>query len=162
MTPEKEQLTQAWEVMDDIRVAMATTWTNKGMRSRPLTAHVDTQAEQLYFIVPFDTDICHELLANDELHLSFVDLKAQNYVSITTSAIVIQDASMAKKLWNIFARAWFPDGPDDPDIRIIQAKPKMLEYWEGESSRLVMAWEVGKSLLTKKPPAIGEKATVQY
>jgi general stress protein 26 len=159
---QETNLTDAWRAAGSIRVAMATSWSAKGMRSRPLTAHVDGEFQQIHFIVPSHAEICQQLQANDELHLSFVDIKGQNYISITTTAFVTEDAVLAKRLWNPFAQAWFPNGPDDPDVRIIEAKPKMLEYWAGESSKLMTAWEIGKSLRTKKAPDLGETLKVAY
>jgi general stress protein 26 len=145
---------QAWKVMAEIRFAMVTSLTQVGMRSRPLTAQVDTASHLINFIVSADSDICVQL------QLIFVDLKSQNYISVAATGTVIQDSALAKRLWTPFAQAWFPKGSDDSEIRIVQASAKMIEYWAGESSKLVTAWELGKSLMTKTPPDLGEKLKI--
>jgi general stress protein 26 len=153
---------QAWKAMEDIRVAMVTSHTLVGLRSRPLTAQVDTVAELIHFIVPISSDICLQLQTSDDLSLSFMDLKAQNYIAVAATAVVLQDVELAKRLWNSFAQAWFPKGPDDAGVRIIEATPTMIDYWAGEASKLVTTWKLGKALLTKTPPELGEKLTVDY
>jgi general stress protein 26 len=152
---------QIWKMMEDIRFSMVTNRTLTGMQSRPLTAQIDTEFQKINFIVPITSEICSQLQENTELHLIFIDLKAQNYISVSATASILQDSGLAKRLWNSFAQAWFPKGPDDPDIRIIQASPAMIEYWAGESSKLLAAWELGKSLLTKTPPDLGAKIAIK-
>jgi general stress protein 26 len=153
---------QAWKAMEDIRVAMVTSHTLVGMRSRPLIAQVDTVAELIHFIVPVSSDICLQLHTSDDLNLAFIDLKSQNYIAVAATAVVLKDVELAKCLWNPFAQAWFPKGPDDADVRIIESTPIMIDYWAGEASKLVTTWKIGKALLTKTPPELGEKLTVDY
>jgi general stress protein 26 len=150
----------ALDAMKKIRVAMATATKAEGMSSRPLTANIIEDSDDIYFLVPADSEICTQIAANNAIHLSFADPGSHDYVSVDAEASVRADAALATKLWSPFAQAWFPNGPSDPNVRIITASPSKIDHWAGDSNILVMAWKIGKSLLTKTPPDIGTKSTI--
>ena len=156
----KTELETALAAIKHIRVAMATTCSAGTMRSRPLTALFTDSSDDIHFIVSASSDICQSLAQEPSLHLSFADIKEQDYLSVTTNASVTSDAALAKSLWSPFVQVWFPIGPTDPDVRVITARTDHIEHWAGESRKLVLAWEMAKSLLTNERPDLGKKLSI--
>ena len=89
--------------------------------------------------------------------------KEKVYLSISGCASVAKDASQAKKLWNREQEAWWPDGPDDPNLLVMKVELDRIEMWDGPASSAVAAFEFAKARLTGTKPNLGEnrKVTVQ-
>lgn len=57
---------------------------------------------------------------------------------------------------------WFPDGPDDSAIALIEVRVETAEYWDSPSSAMVYAYGYAKARLTGTPPDLGENETVRF
>jgi general stress protein 26 len=62
---------------------------------------------------------------------------------------------------NKAAEAWFPGGPTDPDLALVQVEIIHANYWDVEESKPVQLFAMAKSLFTGKPPQLGEHAEVR-
>ena len=51
---------------------------------------------------------------------------------------------------------WWPDGPTDPNVRVLKVTPITAELWDGPASLVVTAYEFAKSLFTGVEPNLGE------
>ena len=68
-----------------------------------------------------------------------------------------EDAAKKKELWNKITEAWFPGGPTDPDVALVQVRIVHANYWDVKSSKLVQLLAMAKAAVTGKPPAdLGE------
>ena len=47
------------------------------------------------------------------------DVNSARLVSLRGKATVLHDAHRARELWSTMAGAWFPGGPDDPNLGIL-------------------------------------------
>ena len=141
-----------WEMIADIRVAMMTTQHGDALESRPMHAYLDREARCLWFITPLDTAKTHEIEDGKAVNLAFVDRDDQNYVSLTGRASVVRDVAKQKELWNAFAEAWLPQGPEAPDVGLIRVDPIEATYWDSPSGRFAMLWQVAKANATQTPP----------
>jgi hypothetical protein len=57
---------------------------------------------------------------------------------------------------------WWPGGPTDPDVCLLQIEPLTAELWDGPASTALAVFEFAKAWLTGEEPNLGEnrKATV--
>ena len=67
---------------------------------------------------------------------------------------MIEDAAKKEQLWNKMAEAWFPGGPNDPDLALVQVQIVHASYWDVKESKLVQLYEMAKAVVTGKPPPI--------
>lgn len=141
-----------WEMVGDIRVAMLTTRHGDSLESRPMSAYVDRDERCIWFITPLDTEKTHEIEDGEMVNLAFVDMDEQNYVSLSGHARVVRDVAKQKELWNAYAEAWLPQGPEAPDVGLIRVEPAQATYWDSPSSKVVQMWEVAKANVTQSPP----------
>jgi len=42
---------------------------------------------------------------------------------VAGTAEIIHDMAKKKELWNPIAKAWFPDGVDDPELTVLEVMP---------------------------------------
>jgi general stress protein 26 len=71
------------------------------------------------------------------------------FLAISGTASVINDAERIGRLWQSAWRPWFPEGPDDPNLVLLEIDPERAEYWDRRRARrLEYLWQAGKALAT--------------
>ena len=50
------------------------------------------------------------------------------------------------------AKAWFPGGPTDPDLALLQVRITQAEYWDVTDSKMVQLAKMAKAAVTGEPP----------
>lgn len=146
-----DDTTKVWDMIEEIRVAMLTTDTATGLESRPMSAYVDKAAHAIWFITRIDSGKTNEIKDDAHVNLAFADSKANKYVSVTGTARVVRDPAKQKDLWNAFAEAWMPEGPEAPTTALIQVTPGHATLWDSPG-KLAMLIKVAKANLTQTPP----------
>jgi general stress protein 26 len=101
-----------------------------------------------------------EIEASPDVGLVFIDASDKAYLSITGRASVVRDADRIQAAWRKTDEAWWPGGPNDPDVCLLQIEPFTAELWDGPASTLVTAFEFAKARLTGEEPNLGENRKV--
>jgi general stress protein 26 len=146
-----DDTTKFWDMIDDIRVAMMTTETANGLESRPMSAYVDKDAHTITFITRIDSNKTDELKDDAKVNLAFANASSNKYVSVTGTARVGRDPAKQKELWNPFAEAWLPEGPEAPTVGLIHVTPDHATIWDSPG-KLAMLVKVAKANITQTPP----------
>jgi general stress protein 26 len=146
-----DDITKVWDMIDDIRVAMLTTQTATGLVSRPMSAYVDKACHAIWFITKIDSDKTNEIKDDAHVNLAFADSKGNKYVSVTGTARVVRDPAKQKELWNPFAEAWLPEGPEAPTTGLIHVSPAQATLWDSPG-KLAMLVKVAKTNVMQTPP----------
>ena len=150
-------------LIKDIRVAMMTTFTaDGGLHTRPMWTQNPDDAEPgtLWFMTQLDSAKVQELEARPVIHVTYSDLGSNNYVSVRGAGDVVRDPERIKEMWNIHAKAWFPNGPDDPNLGLIRVRTEHAEYWDGPS-KPAYALSLLKAVVTGERPYGGEHRVVR-
>ena len=78
------------------------------------------------------------------------------------TARVVEDAAKKQQLWSKMTQAWFPGGPTDPDLALVQVRITHANYWDVKESKIVQLWEMARAAMTGKPPTdLGEHGEVR-
>ena len=154
-----------WKLIRNIRFAMFTTRHENGhLHSRPMTTqNKGLEAdESLWFFMSKSGDPVGDLKADPVVNLVYADPSEDTYVSVSGNAAMIEDAAKKKQLWSKMAEAWFPGGPNDPDLALVQVQIVHASYWDVKESKLVQLYEMAKAAVTGKPPVdLGEHGEVR-
>lgn len=105
-----------------------------GLHARPmytLKFDVDAFDGELWFFTDPDSIKAHEIESDGRVMLTYADAAHSRYVSAFGRATVVRDVEKNKALWNIHARAWWPDGPESPDLVLLRVRIHDAEYWDG-------------------------------
>ncbi len=146
-----DDTTKFWDMIEDIRVAMLTTETPNGLESRPMSAYVDKDAGDIWFITRIDSGKTDEIKDDAKVNLGFANSSSNKYVSVTGTARIVRDPAKQKELWNPFAEAWMPEGPEAPTTGLIHVTPEHATIWDSPG-KLAMLIKVAKANLTQTPP----------
>jgi general stress protein 26 len=148
------ELTHVAKLIENIPIAMLTTLDADGaMASRPMTAlEMDAQGA-LWFLIDVQSTKADQLRA---VNLSFTDRDQGAYVSLSGHGEIDTDRARIKSLWTVFAKPWFPSGPDSDNLALLKFVPDQADFWDGPNSKMVRAFGMIASVITGKPVAMGE------
>ena len=103
------------------------------------------------------TEVVEDLAVDDRVNLGFSSSDA--WVSLAGRVEVVTDEVRTRDLWNTAAEAWFPDGPTDPDLRLLHVRAASAQYWDtpGRAATLVA---MVRARLTDEQPDVGDVGEV--
>jgi general stress protein 26 len=111
--------------------AMLTTRRGEQLRSRPMAVMDAQPPGRLIFFTSVDSAKLEELSDEPNANVSMQD--GQRFVSISGRMHVYRDARRTAQLWQESQRVWFPKGPEDPSLVLIEVEPRYVEYWDRSS-----------------------------
>lgn len=146
------------EMIKDIDLCMLTTVDESDdLHSRPMSLNSDVDEQgNLWFFTSSNSHKASEIERTPNVNVSFIDTRKQHYVSISGTAELVRDKQKIKELWKPVLKAWFPDGPDQPDVALLKIKMTKAEYWDGPSSTIAQAISFVSAIFTGKQADLGE------
>jgi general stress protein 26 len=142
-----------WEVLEDIRTCMLSTEKDGRIQSRPMSAYIDRDQRCIWFITELTSEKTREIGDGDAVNVAFADNEDSTWVAVEGHARVVRDVAKQKALWNPFAEAYLPQGPESPDVGLIRIDPVEATWWDSPSSKAVQLWQVAVANVTQTPPS---------
>ena len=164
--PEHEARQRLWSLVKDIRFAMFTARhaSSGHLHSWPMTTQ-NTKLDEdssLWFFMSRKNEAVTDIVGDPIVNVVYADPGSDSYVSVSGDAAVVNDAAKTKQLWSKMAEAWFPHGPNDPDLALIQVRIVHANYWDVKESKIVQLFKMAKAAATGQPPTrMGEHAEVR-
>jgi general stress protein 26 len=154
-----------WELIKDMRFAMFTTHHADGhLHSRPMTTQngkVD-EGDSLWFFMSRSSEAVSDLLASDQVNVAYADPGKDTYVSVSGRAALVEDPAQKKRLWSRINDAWFPGGPDDPEVALVRVSITHAHYWDVDTNKVVQLIKMLAASVTDRPPHdMGKSAEVR-
>ena len=147
------------ELIKDIKMAMFVTIGDDGRpRSRPMQTQDVEFDGSVWFFTDVNSDKVKEIANNPQVNVAYAS--GAQFVSLTGTANVVQDAAKVRELWNPLLKAWF-DGEDDPRIRLVRVDAESAEYWDTPGGRVASFISLVASAVTGKRDESGENETVR-
>lgn len=142
-----------WKRLADLRIAMLTTNDRDGtLSARPVSTMQVEPDGTLWFFVAANGGIATDLARNPNVHLCFMDVGDDVYVWLRGTGTIVHDLAKVKELWSALAGAWFPGGPEDSNLGLLQVKVVRGDYWDVDSSKLVQFFSMAAAAISKHPP----------
>ena len=150
------------ELIKDIRIAMMTTMNTDGMLlSRPMATQQVEFDGDLWFFTSDETGKVEDIERCKQVNLSYSSIGDEKYVSVTGNAEVLYDVMKMKELWNPIMKAWFPEGLNDPNLRLIKVSVASAEYWETRGGKVGSLFGIVKNLVTGTTGGDGKNEKIQ-
>ena len=134
------------ELLKDLPIGMMTTYGPDGPRSFPMARQEVDAGAELWFITARDTRHVAALAAEPRVSVTFS--ARDSWVAIAGRATVVKDQAKLKELWNTFAEAWMPEGPEDPDAVLLRVDVEEAEYWDTPGGKIASLISFAKTKLT--------------
>ena len=124
------------KLVEKIDIAMFTTVGPGGyLVSRPLSTQAARfDGERVWFFVDANSPKVGEIRRNRKVNVSYASQDRNTYVSLAGDARLDRDPARIASFWNDALKAFFPRGMDDPDLALIEVRPRTAEYWDGPGS----------------------------
>lgn len=158
--PETANISKVTDIINDSHIGMFTTINEKGaLVSRPLAVQDVKDDGDMWFFTGEGTSQVAHIGAEPRVNVSFG--KGTEWVSVAGIAEVVRDRAKIRELWNQAVEAWFPDGPDTPEVVLLRVDSDSAEYWTspGGTAATVLQWV--KSKVTHSRMSVGESGTVE-
>ncbi|KQW52974.1 hypothetical protein ASC77_01315 [Nocardioides sp. Root1257] len=134
------------DLLDDMPIAMLTTYGAEGARSVPMARQEVEPTARMWFISARDTLHTRAIQQNPSVSLTFSARDA--WVAVSGKAAVVDDEAKLQELWNTFAEAWLPGGPEDPNAVLIRVDVEHGEYWDTPGGTVASLISFAKTKLT--------------
>ena len=159
---QEEAIAKLRDLIKKIDFAMLTTCDDDGtLRSRPMSTNGEVEFDgDLWFFTHASSHKVEEIERRPQVCASFARPDKQEYVSMSGRAELVLDKNKIKEMWKPELKAWFPDGPDDPDVALLKVHVSKAEYWDAPSSLAAHVFGLVKATLTGKPATPGEDVKV--
>jgi len=155
-----EKIEKVRELIKGIEFAMLTTIAEGGqLHSRPMATQKAEFDGDVWFFTKASAHKVREVAQDDHVNVSYAAPDDNRFVSLSGRAQIVRDKAKIKELWSSEIEAWFPEGPDGPDVALLKIVVDQAEYWDGPSS-IVYVLSLAKSLVTGERPDVGEYAKV--
>lgn len=150
------------DMIQGIRIAMMTTVDEQGsLVSRPMAVQEVNELGIIWFFTKRSSPKVDQIDHNhSQVNLAFANVDDANYVSVSGTAKELDDRAKIDELWNAQAKAWFPEGKDDPELTLLRVRIDMAEYWNATDSKMVRLFQQATAAITGNPPKMGENEKV--
>ncbi|MFJ4169565.1 pyridoxamine 5'-phosphate oxidase family protein [Paenarthrobacter sp. NPDC089714] len=156
---EEQGIAKVTDIINHTKIGMLTTINESGaLVSRPLAVQEVRDDGDLWFFTGLGTSQVAHIRGDSRVNVSFG--KNTEWVSVAGTAEVVTDRTTIRELWNQAVEAWFPDGPETPEVCLLRVDSDSAEYWTtpGGTAATVLQWV--KSKVSDSRMSVGESGTV--
>jgi len=158
---ETDSLARLREIVTDVRIAMISTeGTDGAFHSRPMYLQEMEEGGDLWFATSDQSSLAEHVLANGRVVATFAKSSDNVFAVVRGTASLSSDPAKVEELWNPGMKAWFPNGPTDPQIRLVQVHAEHGDFWDSPSGPARIVKFVG-ALLTGTRPDGGDRVHVE-
>ncbi len=157
----REEVNQREKIFEMLRefesVMLVTVGAEGRIEGRPMqVVDIDERTGNLWFFTGLDTRKVHEI--GDNAHVAVVcqdDRRA--YLTISGIAMIVHEPARVRELWREPFRTWFPEGPEDPRLRLLVVEPRAAEYWDNRGvNKLEYLFEAARAYASGDRPWVDE------
>jgi general stress protein 26 len=163
-TIDESSMSALRKLITDIKFAMLTTRNSDGsLVSRPMTTQAVTENDQdaLWFFLSKSGGVVTDMTSDQHVGLTYADPDNDTYVSVSGRAVLVEDLHHKQALWSKINQAWFPNGPNDPDVGLLRVDIVRAHYWDVKKNKLMQLFDIAKASLSGTPPKnIGDSVEV--
>jgi general stress protein 26 len=158
----KEGMEKIGELVKDIRIAMMSTISEDGhVHSRPMATQDTPFDGTLWFLTRNTSDKVINIQRQKNVTLDYADTDHSKYITLRGKAFVSENRAKIKELWNAMYKAWFPGGENDPEIAVLRVDVSEGEYWEANSSKILMGIKYVAAAVTGGAVSVGEAGHIE-
>lgn len=118
--------------------------------TRPMSVQEVSDDGTFNFLSSTESRKNADILIDPSVQLYFINTSDYEFLTIYGTATITQDKNVIDKYWTNMAKAWFPEGKDDPRVSVIQFKPSDGFYWDTKDGKLVSLIKIAASAIVGK------------
>jgi general stress protein 26 len=146
-------------LVEEIRICMYTTVEDGKVDTRPMTTLDVDDSGNIWFFTNRATDLVDTPLPQP-VTLIYSNPSKNSYLTISGEASVVNGPQKKEELWNPMARAWFPQGKNDPSLVVVKVATQEGFYWDSSSSKMVLLVSFLRAIITEKVHDTGDHGKI--
>ncbi|MCX4244344.1 pyridoxamine 5'-phosphate oxidase family protein [Paraliomyxa miuraensis] len=148
MTAERDEQQKLSEIVGRFGTAMLVTTSEDDMiRARPMRIAELCDDGEMWFLTSRESTQAEDL--TEDIRAAITLQGEGRYASLSGMASVIRERERLIELWSPAAKAWFPDGLDDPELVAIRFVPIEGAYWDTSGTKgLRYLLKMAKAIVT--------------
>ena len=148
-----------WDELEDHPVGMLTL--EGALRhAQPMTAFVEREHRRLWFFSSNDTELARAAATSRPALFTFQQRDLQ--ASLSGHILAQHDRRRMDRFWNAVVAAWHPGGKNDPKLTLLSMDCDDGEVWISQAGPIRFAWEIAKANATRRHPALGGHAHLDF
>ncbi|MCC1492285.1 pyridoxamine 5'-phosphate oxidase family protein [Cognatishimia sp. F0-27] len=147
-----------WDRLDSVQAAMLDAG---GGRFVPMAPYADAEAGAIWFITADGTDVAKTAASGGIGKMMIADASANLYADLEGRMHIVDNPEKLSELWSMAASAWFEEGRDDPDIRLVKLTPTTAEIWATDGAA-GFVFEIAKAKIADTQPDMGTHGVVNF
>jgi general stress protein 26 len=158
MTQKPEERAKLYDILKNFSTAMFVTFgIDARLEARPMhIAQVEQEAGRIWFFTCQGSTLVDELRRQAVVLLAFQQ-ENSSYLSLRGRARMDQNRTLVRDFWKETYKVWFPGGPEDPEIALIQVDLLDAEYWDNRGiNKLAYLFEAAKAYVKGDTPEISD------
>jgi general stress protein 26 len=96
--------------------------------ARPMAVAAIEGADTIWFVTGESTPKVWEIQADARVAVTFQS--ARRFVALSGQAQLVADRAKIAQLWKPAWKVWFPNGKEDPDLRLVRVTVTDAEFWD--------------------------------
>lgn len=118
--------------------------------SRPMsTRQVDEQGN-IWFFSRETSNKNREIRADNRVQLMYAQTGDSEFLTVYGRAEILKDRAKTDELWSSFAKAWFNEGKDDPELTLVKIIPEEVHYWDTKNGKMISLLKIVASAILNK------------
>lgn len=133
------------EILPLFRVGMMTTISSDGtLKSRPMMSQRIPFDGVLWFFLSSISTEADQRKYDGPVNVSYSLPQSEQYLSVSGKATLVFDRQKIDELWNSDFEPWFPQGLQDPHLKLLRIQVESWGYWDSSYSALTQLQEKAK------------------
>ena len=146
-----------WKALDDSPFMMLGLEGVEDDQTRPMTAQVDVSEDgdkdaggPIYFFASKSDGVGLNVNGPGRAVATFAAKDHTLFAHVHGKLVESTDRAVIERLWNPFVAAWYKDGKNDPDLRLLRFETETATIWEAAKGSTLKAAAL-KSLFNVDP-----------
>ena len=125
------------------------------LTTRPMSTRDVDDDGCVWFFSRRDSNKNREIGIDNRVQLFYSNFSSSEYMSLYGKASIITNPDKAKELWSPFAKTWFNEGHDDPELTLIKIDPVDVYYWDTKDGKVISLLKMVAGAVTGKEFDVG-------
>ena len=140
---QQEEVDKFKAIIESIKTGILFTRTGMDrLKGRPMTTiQVDNNGDLWFFTNEFSGNV-YEICKNNEVFLNYANPFIDAYAVVTGKAYLTRENNKMNELYAPSIKTWFPAGLNDPNLLLLRIEPDEVEYWNGNSGKIVTSFNI--------------------
>lgn len=110
--------------------------------ARPMVTQEVGDDGTIWFLSSRTSQKDQDIHTDPQVQLIYCNRENSEFLSLLGDAQEFDDEILKKRLWTPLAKAWFPQGAEDPDLVVIGVRTTQGYYWDTKNGKMVSLMKI--------------------